>query len=74
MELIRGRMLHLISGAGSSPIPPLKLRLNTVFPTEIARERIGFAVLEIGAARLRVRFYDATGRPKSEWIAARRRR
>ena len=74
VELIRGRMLHLISGAGSSPVPPLKLRLNTVFPTEIVRERIGFAVLEIGATRMRVRFYDAAGRPKSEWIAARTRR
>jgi len=67
-------MLHLISGAGSSPVPPLKLRLNTAFPTEIVRERIGFAVLEIGATRMRVRFYDAAGRPKSEWIAARTRR
>jgi len=72
VELIRGRMLHLISGAGSAPIRPLKLRLRTVFPTEIGRERIGFAVVEIGATRMGVRFYDGKGRPKSEWFGVRR--
>ena len=71
VELIRGRMLHLISGAGSSPIPPIKLRTNTIFPQEISRERIGFAVVEIDARRIRVRFYEANGRPRSEWITAR---
>lgn len=68
LELLRGRMTHLVSGAGSAPIPPVKLRLSTVYPPEIRRERIGFAVVEIDAKRIRVRFYDATGRPKSEWI------
>ena len=71
MELIRGRMLHLISGAGSSPIPALKLRMTTVFPSEIRRERIGFAIVEITERRIRVRFYDAGGKPVSEWIPGR---
>ena len=74
VELIRGRMLHLISGAGSSPIPPVKLRTTTVFPEEITtRERIGFAVVEITARSIRVRMYDAKGRPRSGWISGRER-
>ncbi len=74
VELIRERMLlHLISGAGSEPIPPVKLRLRTLFPPEISVERIAFAVVEIDARAIRVRFYDAKARPKSEWIAARKR-
>jgi predicted phosphodiesterase len=72
VELIRGRMLHLISGAGSSPVPPIKLRTTTVFPEEItSRERIGFAVVEITARTIRVRIYDAEGRPRSGWISGR---
>jgi tartrate-resistant acid phosphatase type 5 len=71
MELIRGRMLHLISGAGSSPVPPIKLRTTTVFPEEIRRERIGFAVVEITAKRIRVRMYDAEGKPRTGWIRGR---
>lgn len=71
MELLRGRMLHLVSGAGSSPIPPIKLRTTTVFPEEIRRERIGFAVVEITAKTIRVRMYDAKGRPRSGWISGR---
>lgn len=71
VELLRGRMLHLVSGAGSKPIPPIKLRTTTVFPEEVRRERIGFAVLEITAARVRVRFYDAKGRARGNWITAR---
>lgn len=69
LELLRGRMLHVVSGAGSEPIPPIKLRLSTVFPSEIrTRERIGFAVVELDAKRIRVRFYDAKGKPRSEWL------
>jgi hypothetical protein len=71
VELLRGRMLHLVSGAGSEPIPPLKLRLTTVFPSEIRRERIGFAVVEITNRAIRVRMYDANGRPRSGWISGR---
>ncbi len=72
-ELLRGRMLHLVSGAGSAPVPPVKLRTSTIFPQEINRERIGFAVVEIDRGAIRVRFYDAKGRPRSEWIRARAR-
>ena len=71
VELIRGRMLHLISGAGSSPVPPIKLRTTTVFPEEISRERIGFAVVEITSRTIRVRMYDAAGRPRTRWISGR---
>lgn len=73
MELIRGQMLHLISGAGSAPIPPIKLRLKTVYPSEIRLEPIGFAVVEISARAIRVRMYDGEGKARSEWIEGRRR-
>lgn len=72
MELIRGRMLHLVSGAGSDPIPPLKLRARTVYPSEVRREPIGFAVVEITAREIRVRMYDGEGKPRSEWIPYRK--
>jgi 3',5'-cyclic AMP phosphodiesterase CpdA len=68
LELVRGNPQYLISGAGSDPIPPIKLRLNTIFPSEIRWERIGFAVLEITKDRMRVRFYDGDGNPRSEWL------
>lgn len=71
MELLRGRMLHLVSGAGSAPIRPIKLRATTVFPEEISREGIGFAVVEITARTIRVRMYDAKGKPRSGWISGR---
>jgi tartrate-resistant acid phosphatase type 5 len=71
MELLRGRMLHLVSGAGSSPVPPIKLHATTVFPSEISRERIGFAIVEITANEIRVRMYDANGRPRTGWISGR---
>jgi predicted phosphodiesterase len=73
VEFIRGQMMHLISGAGSEPVPPVKLRLRTVFPQEISVERIAFAVVEIEARAIRVRFYDSKARPKSDWIVARKR-
>lgn len=72
VELIMGRMLHLVSGAGSSPVPPVKLRARTVFPEEIRLERIGFAVVELSAKRIRVRMYDGNGKARTEWIVARR--
>lgn len=69
MELVRGTsMLHLVSGAGSDPIPPIKLRARTIFPPEIRFERIGFAVVEITKREIRVRMYDGEGRARSEWI------
>ena len=70
VELIMGKMLHLVSGAGSAPIPPLKLRARTVFPEEIRLERIGFAVLELSASRIRVRMYGGAGKPRTPWITA----
>ena len=69
LELIRGRMLFLVSGAGSSPIPPVKLRLRTVFPDRIGRERVGFGVVEMTRSEIRVRFYDGDGIPKSAWLS-----
>jgi tartrate-resistant acid phosphatase type 5 len=71
MELIRGRMLHLVSGAGSSPIRPIRLRTTTVFPTEIRGEHIGFAIVEITAKTIRVRMYDANGKPRTGWLSGR---
>lgn len=71
MELLRGKMLHLVSGAGSAPIPPIKLRTSTVFPEEIRRERIGFAVVEITARSIRVRMYGVDGKPRTGWISGR---
>jgi tartrate-resistant acid phosphatase type 5 len=71
LELIRGEFLHVISGAGSRPIPPIKLRVTTVYPPEIRRERIGFAVVEITEKAIRVRFHDERGRTRSEWIETR---
>jgi tartrate-resistant acid phosphatase type 5 len=74
LELLRGRMLLLVSGAGSDPIPPVLLHLTTVFPEQIRRETIGFAVVEITRDEIRVRFYDGAGKPKSGWISGRVRR
>jgi tartrate-resistant acid phosphatase type 5 len=71
MEVLRGRMLHLVSGAGSDPIRPILLHTTTVFPQEIGREGIGFAVVEITTTAIRVRIYDANGRARSGWIPGR---
>lgn len=71
LELIRGRMTFLVSGAGSEPVRPIKLRVRTIYPHEIRAEHIGFAVLEISAKKIRVRMYDANGKAKSEWMDAR---
>jgi hypothetical protein len=66
VELIRGKVLYLVSGAGSDPIPPVSLHARTLFPPEVRRERVGFAVLELSATELAIRFYDERGKPKSE--------
>ena len=68
MEVVRGRMLHLVSGAGSNPVLPLMLRLRTVYPESIEREGIGFAVVEITKRLILIRVYDASGEPRSDWI------
>lgn len=63
LELIRGKRLYVISGAGSDPVPPVKLRLSTVYPESIhIREKIGFAVVELSKERIAVEFYDQTGK------------
>ena len=72
MELIRGKLLYLVSGAGSDPIPPIRLHLRTVYPPEIRREKIGFAVVEINGRSLTVQFHDAKGRATSERFGLRR--
>lgn len=71
LELVQGPILYLVSGAGSAPIRPVKLRLRTVFPAEINREPVGFALLEITASAIRVRFYEGSGEPRSEWLSGR---
>lgn len=68
LELVRGKVISIVSGAGSSPIPPIRLRQRTAFPTAIGRERLGFAVVELTRDKLRVRFYDGDGRPRANWI------
>jgi tartrate-resistant acid phosphatase type 5 len=62
LELWDGHPRMLISGAGSDPIPPVALHARTLYPSEIRRERIGFAVLELTATKMRVTFYDEKGR------------
>lgn len=67
VELIRGgSMIYLVSGAGSAPIPPIRLHIRTMFPPEITRERIGFAVVELNATTLTVQFFGEAGKRKSE--------
>ncbi|HSP35666.1 MAG TPA: metallophosphoesterase [Thermoanaerobaculia bacterium] len=68
-ELVDSTPLMLVSGAGSDPVPVLRLRSDTVFPPRRSLvEHIGFAVVEVTAQRLRIRFYDSRGRPRSEWF------
>lgn len=64
LELIRGRPMMLISGAGSEPIPPLFRHAKTIWANEGPGYR-GFAVVEIGPKSMAIRFYDASGRPRS---------
>lgn len=71
LELLRGELLFVVSGAGSAPIPPVKLRFRTVFPERVGRETVGFAVLEITRTAINVRFYDAAGKPRSDWLSGR---
>jgi len=58
-ELIGGKPLFLVSGAGSDPVPILVLHNATLFPTNIPfREPIGFTLLEITRDSLAITFYD----------------
>ena len=63
LELIDGTPKMLISGAGSAPIPALLRHRGTVFASE-DRYR-GFAIVELTATTMTIRFYDAKGTPRS---------
>lgn len=69
VELIRDRILYLVSGSGSRPIPPIRLRPHTIFPNEIRREPLGSVIVEISEVAIRFRMYDGAGRPRSEWLS-----
>lgn len=73
LELIRDRPLMLISGAGSEPIPPLLRHARTWWANEGPAWR-GFAVVEVSARSMSIRFYDARGRARSPEFAVSRRR
>lgn len=60
MELLGGNPRILVSGAGSEPVPALALRSNTLYPA-LVRRGLGFALLEITAKALTIRFYDGEG-------------
>ncbi len=64
LELIGGKPKTLISGAGSAPVPLLVLHASTLWPDAVTRYR-GFAVVELTARTMTIRFYDAAGTPKS---------
>ena len=64
LELIDGQPRMLISGAGSEPVPPLLRHARTIWANEGPAYR-GFAILEITATSMSIRFYDADGDPRS---------
>lgn len=68
MELLDTRPRILVSGAGSSPVPPLARRARTVWPDEPMRT-IGFAVVELTTEKMTVRFFDGSGVPLSRPLA-----
>jgi acid phosphatase len=73
LELLRGQPLFLVSGAGSDPIPPIALHFTSLYPAEIRRQG-GFAVLELTADAMAIRFHTLDGRSISEWYRFPRRR
>jgi acid phosphatase len=64
LEMLDTRPRMLVSGAGSSPVPPLTRRPKTVWPDEPLKV-IGFAVVELAPEQMTVRFYDGSGKPLS---------
>jgi tartrate-resistant acid phosphatase type 5 len=72
-ELLRWKPNVLVSGAGSEPIPPMLLRPQTVWPTSLGRESVGFAILEITRLEIRVRFFDGKGAAISDWMRVAKR-
>ena len=67
LELIDGNPRMLISGAGSQPVPPLLRHARTVWANE-GRSCRGFAIVEISANSIAIRFYDAGGKARSPWF------
>jgi acid phosphatase len=71
LELIDGQPRLLISGAGSDPVPPLVPHAKTLFPSE-ATTHIGFAVVELDAQTMSIRFFDGDGNAISKPFAFKR--
>ena len=63
LELIEGKPLMLISGAGSDPVPPLLRHRHTLYASE-ERYR-GFALLELTQTTMSIQFFDANGKARS---------
>jgi hypothetical protein len=64
LEMLDTKPRILVSGAGSDPIPPVARRAKTVWPDDPVKT-IGFAVVELTAEKMTVRFYDGRGSPLS---------
>ena len=64
LELLDTRPRIVVSGAGSAPVPPVARRPKTVWPDDPIRT-IGFAVVELTAEKVTVRFYDGEGKALS---------
>jgi len=71
LELIDGQPRLLISGAGSDPVPPLIPHAKTLYPSEATRQ-LGFAVVELDAHSMTIRFYDGEGNSISKPFIFRR--
>jgi tartrate-resistant acid phosphatase type 5 len=71
LELIDGQPRLLISGAGSDPVPPMVPHAKTLFPSEATRQ-LGFAVVELDAHSMTIRFFDGEGNTISKPFAFRR--
>lgn len=65
LELLRTNPLMLVSGAGSEPVIPVMRHASTMFPDHTTAYR-GFAVVELTAKLMTIRFYDSDGKPRSE--------
>lgn len=59
-ELIDGQPRFLISGAGSDPVPPIVPHARTLFPSD-ATTQLGFAVVELDARFMTIRFFSGDG-------------
>lgn len=65
-ELLGGKPAIVVSGAGSDPVPMVRVVDATIWPRQTHwREPIGFSLLEIAPEQIRIRFYGAGGKPLS---------